>query len=798
VGKDIKLLDYINSLTWLTPQQKSKIAASATTMEDVSIMLKEMPPAPSSGDLKNSSFITSGTPNQGGEFNNSVWQNKTNSDSDGFTSTVSPSSVVTKATPESNNEVAKLNFFADTNFTADSPSRDAMRSSEKQYYKNGALKEQTEKEPNEKGKLVKERITEYDDKGKINAVKFTEYSDNERLILRETSEIYDRNEMLLSKKSVDYKYDSKERMIEETGHNYDENGKPVKSFVTKNEPNVNGKMVKAQTDKYDMDGKQVSSEVFKSEFVAKENVYRATDIVYDKEGKISKKIIDDTYGNEKGKKTKTDWKYYQKDDLVCQQVKEMDKEGLEAKGIVQNYEKNSITDRTVDESDKFQTSTAEYFDQGKINTKKTIQNLYDDKGNSIKETAVIHDAEGKFLAKQIISRNFVADKNDPYATDFEAGIVVANYNEKNKLINKTVNAIQRDSEGLRTLATANTYDSKGILTAKVVTKYKIEKGLDKENSGLNFPIAQTKTNYSEGKIISTETLAPSGVAGEYNYKSTDSKGNISNFIDVQKSPSGVNIVKKFKSPDGTKTDYQYSEDKNGNKKLLYKIIDKDGKELMSTERDYQKVSDNLSISKVDGKEYKIEVENDKITVFDVGNKKSTQIDLNKLANPKDSGLKNMLKTLPGDVLIGLSKELKKIGTDVNNGGYSRNDAEYITSDDKPSTICHEYGHSVDAAPNEANEIVWNISDNEDFKKIFSKEQENFKNSSTEADKEAFSYLDDLREFVAETKMVTTTKNYKDHNAMRGIELMKNFPKSIAVATKLLEETESSQKPRRVQ
>ena len=775
--KDIKVIEYVNSIKWLTPQQKAKIVASATTIEDVSIMLKVLS---SEADFKADTSVDNST--------NSVWQNKTNTNSNpqDFSPTFSSSSAEGKPVVKSQNEpeIVRQNFFANT------PHRNALSSSGKKYYPNGVLQESTEKELNGNGKLANERIKEYDEKGKITQIKFNEYSDNERLLLRETSEMYDKNEALLYKKSVNYKYDSQERAIEEMGENYDENGKPVKSYITKNEPNEKGYMVKVKTDRYSMDGTHVSSETYKSELIKKDNINKSADIVYDKDGKISKKIVNDTYYSEKGKEIKSDWQFYEKDNIVQQQVTEYGEDGVQTRQTIQKYNKNSIVERTVDENDKFSSSITEKFDDGKITDKKTTTSIYDYNGNKIKETIADRDADGKFLSKEVISRRFKTNQKNPDGIVPEVNVVVEKYNEKNKLINKTVNTIQRDSEDFRTSETTNIYNGSGILKENIHTKYKARSGMD-------FPVSQIKTKYKGGKIFSTETIQKSEVSGEYNYKTQGGKENVANFIDVKKSENGANIIKKFESPDGTKTDYQYSEDNKGNTKLLYKIIDKNGIELMSTAREYQKVSDKLSISKVDGKEYRIETENNKINVFDVTNKKSTQIDLDKLVKGNNVELKNVIKGQPGDILIGLSKEINKIGADVDNGSYSRNEEEYITSDNEPSTIAHEYGHSVDSAPNEVNENVFKISENEDFMKIFSEEQKNFKNSSVESEQEAFSYLEDLNEFVAEAKMVTTTRNDKDCNAMRGIILMKNFPKSISVANKLLKETEASDKQKKV-
>ena len=601
-------------------------------------------------------------------------------------------------------------------------------------------------------------------------------------ITKEYLKKYNRNDFLLSKTSVEYKYDKNGQEIAETGAIYDENNKPQKSYTSNFELNEQGQTIKASTTKYDKKGQIVSSELDKAEYIEQGNISRSTQVEYDKNGKIFTKIIDDTYHNDKGEKTKNTWQYYEKDQLKHELIFEFGPDGSEIKTTKQKYDSGLLSEKIVEENNVPAITTTEQYGAGKMTSKKVATLLYDDYGNITNEKIENQDEKGNVLNKSNIIRQF--DDNHK-----ETGSSLEKYDKENKLLGKTINSIQGDSKGKRTSASSETYDAKCNLTSKVLTQYKT-------HGEQTFLSSQTKTNYQEGKIVSVETLEKSELKGELQYKITDASGKVTNLVEVQKNENGANITKKLESPDGTKTDYQYNEDKDGNTKLMYKISDKDNKELMSTSREYKKVNEKLAISKVDGKEYRIEKNENKIKVFDVTNKKYTSIDLNALVKGDNGNLKKIIASQPGDLLLGLKKEINRITPDIDNGDYS-DGSEALSLDGYSSTVAHEYGHAADSTPNAINKNVSLISEDKEFLKTFNKELESFKDTASEADVEAFSYLEKTNEFIAEAKMVTTTRGDKDWNSMRELMLMKYFPNSIAVVSQKLKEIESGNRQKKV-
>ena len=107
---------------------------------------------------------------------------------------------------------------------------------------------------------------------------------------------------------------------------------------------------------------------------------------------------------------------------------------------------------------------------------------------------------------------------------------------------------------------------------------------------------------------STITYKPSDVEGIFNVTETDAAGNTKVITSAVKSPDGsVRIVKNMESLDGTTTKYLFTQDASGNHiRTFNQITDKDGKVLSTIDRTYDRVSDDLAFSSVNGRNYTIE------------------------------------------------------------------------------------------------------------------------------------------------------------------------------------------------
>ncbi|MCR5261496.1 MAG: hypothetical protein K6C94_06620 [Candidatus Gastranaerophilales bacterium] len=350
-------------------------------------------------------------------------------------------------------------------------------------------------------------------------------------------------------------------------------------------------------------------------------------------------------------------------------------------------------------------------------------------------------------------------------------------------------------------------------------------------------LVTVKTDAVTGEKVTT-TYKPSDVEGIFNVTETDSKGNTKVISSAVKTPDGaVKIVKNMTSLDGTTTTYRYTKDASGNHiKMFNQITDKDGKVLSTIDRTYDRVDENLAFSSVNGRHYTIEQKGRKTIVTDefLGEKTVLKKDdfqvpfykkpllsvLGKVTGfapeqTKEPVIDELLHTLPGDTLLKMKDDVKYIVPIKDNldsafMGYFG----VLNCNTDVFVVSHELGHSQDAyLRSEVKEITQEakkaeaegkepkeylknpIADNPQFVKEYVQEKAAFIKAFPTFQEEYIDYFifetdgqfdRGRKETVAETNAMNSQKPMPlEVLAMRTQVLQQYFPRTIAVATKIM-------------
>ena len=319
-------------------------------------------------------------------------------------------------------------------------------------------------------------------------------------------------------------------------------------------------------------------------------------------------------------------------------------------------------------------------------------------------------------------------------------------------------------------------------------------------------IAETIARYdNNGNLLYTENMTRGKDGLTRNVSITYKNGNQ---IPVQwatnDAESGNTILQRnLISPDGTETNYYYEETPEGMKINEYKITDKDGSVLLNQRRTFMPVAGNPDkfISSVNDRIYEIEYSGNTVKITDKKENKVTTFDLSKLTDTPSKDIITALKRLPGDALIDIKeRKLKKIDIDdmvpswdKDNKVLYMHSSEYSDETEQFGVFMHEFGHFLDTEID--SEKFGEISQNPEFLKVYKKELENFKHSSTSLMQEYVDYFidhegDDIgaqAETVAESHKILTSP----HTETRTYYLQQNFPETIAKIAELLEKQQNN-------
>ncbi len=269
----------------------------------------------------------------------------------------------------------------------------------------------------------------------------------------------------------------------------------------------------------------------------------------------------------------------------------------------------------------------------------------------------------------------------------------------------------------------------------------------------------------------------------------------------------MKIIEKNLENNGTRTNYFYAENKNGDKYTYINIKDSN-KVPLNHKYKFKKFDDNHFRSIENGKIFDITYSNDKVTVIQKDSKDNEEkrIELNIGDNNSKTSLLSkdllpLLKNLPGSAYFIIANTKTKIILE-NSHLIKRAHLEYNAKNNKIAisdaynnpeqlfVLNHELGHLKAHKTNMMND--------NDLKNIFEKERENFfKTAPNSIIRELYYFtskdnnkFDSLGEMIAEVNAFLYSSNTDIEFELRGQYLQKYFPQTFAKIANLLLNTTS--------
>ena len=295
-----------------------------------------------------------------------------------------------------------------------------------------------------------------------------------------------------------------------------------------------------------------------------------------------------------------------------------------------------------------------------------------------------------------------------------------------------------------------------------------------------------------GKKIRTEYATQSDVAGVLNIKHVmpDGSEKILSSGTVDKKTGITTVKKNMTSLDGTKTEYLYEDDPQGNRISDYKITDKNGKVLLNNSLSFEVINDKKFISSKNDQKYEITVEDKAINVKDMKNGKTSTINFENYINGNQEKILTVMKKMPGEELIALSKNTKQLEgiDDILHSTYGAVNKRIKTGDNL-FVMLHELGHAKDYGEVDVKEketLTKSIFNNKKINEIFEKEKAQFNKAFPSAQRDHINYFiktsdvgDGIQEAIAESNALLSTYNNDDLFSIRSHYLQQFFPRTIA-------------------
>lgn len=327
----------------------------------------------------------------------------------------------------------------------------------------------------------------------------------------------------------------------------------------------------------------------------------------------------------------------------------------------------------------------------------------------------------------------------------------------------------------------------------------VKKKYDYEKMKYNILEQTVVKKDKNGNIIREEKMTPSEVKGVYDvtyvYPNGETKEASKAIID--KKTGIVSIKRDIKSDNGTRTQFLYEDDPQGNRIMDYKITNKDGKILMGLSQSFEVVDDNHFISSKNGYKYDITTDDKKLTVKDLHHNREASINFEEKLTGNKKDLVNLLKKVSGEELFETVQNIGKMDStnDIYQAGFSPVSKE-IAIMDNLFVFLHELGHAKDAQNQKTyrekllgeNKM---FSGNKDIKETYLKERETFNKFHSEEERNHVKYFTQakghyggefggLSEVVAETNAITNTiAEGKISIGIRAQYLQQHFPETIA-------------------
>ncbi|MBQ6515883.1 hypothetical protein IJI31_01750 [bacterium] len=267
----------------------------------------------------------------------------------------------------------------------------------------------------------------------------------------------------------------------------------------------------------------------------------------------------------------------------------------------------------------------------------------------------------------------------------------------------------------------------------------------------------------DGRKLYSERINPSYMRPEFLTLERNDGHDIKKSAYLQKSGQNgeYRYEKEFVTPSGNMT--KQTIEKNGNfNKSVYTVKDKDGNVLFNQVREFDKLSENHTQSKLNDKTYDMTFDSDKIFIkkFDKEGAEESMILDEKLI---DKNLMPLFKKIPGDMLMIIGKN----GISVNGVG-SAVECMYLSDQNKINTVddevifIHELGHAVDhkflSEDDEGNKIRG------DIEKRYRKNYYNVYINTDNLTATAIRKFRQFSEFLAETYQILSGTNISEKYA----------------------------------
>ncbi|MBR2525735.1 hypothetical protein IKE67_04650 [bacterium] len=420
----------------------------------------------------------------------------------------------------------------------------------------------------------------------------------------------------------------------------------------------------------------------------------------------------------------------------------------------------------------------------------SLESIAEDKSLNIEKVAKkaneMAEACGVFDVSSVSFRKDVYDPDNAYTiTGYKE-----DGSEKAELLDKNFNRLAVSE----TTAYLDKISNKQYIITKTNdyrnnTTSKVRHYLDKNG----YPIVESQVRIikdKNGNVKQTEYMAPSEVKGVYDIKNVYPDGRVEQVSSgkIDKKTGIVSVKRDMKSLDGTRTEYLYENDPQGNKIIDYKITDENGKELLKYSRTFEVIDDNKYITSKNDKTYEVTVSEDKklMTVKDLGTKEENTLNLGKMLRGDKQSMVNLLKKFPGEELIALKDTTKILkGMKKIDDCCFWDDTKEIDVVDDLFSVMHELGHAKDSKKS-----FGQITKNPEVQEVYNKERKAFSKAFPNAQRDHINYFIDvddhylgdnggLSETIAEANALLNTYNGELDIAARAQYLQQYFPKTIA-------------------
>ena len=418
-----------------------------------------------------------------------------------------------------------------------------------------------------------------------------------------------------------------------------------------------------------------------------------------------------------------------------------------------------------------------------------ISEIAKDKNLDLKKLGQkINQMEEACGKKTLDKVSFKKDIYDPKNAYVLTGSTITG-TEKSELLDKKLNRLAISETTMYTSKNDKEYIITKTNDYRNNTVSKVRSYVDKDG----YPIVESQVRIlkdKNGKVQKTEYMTLSEVQGVYDAKNIYPNGKVEQVSSgkIDKKTGIVSVKRDMKSLDGTRTEYLYENDPQGNRIIDYKITDENGKQLLKYSQSLEVIDDITFITSKNDKSYEVKVSQDQntMTVRDMKTNEQNDLNLGKMLRGDKKSMVNLLKKFPGEELINL-----KDTTNILKGMKKMDDCCYwpdkkeIDVVDDLYSVLHELGHAKDFKNGDHD-----ITASKDVQEVYDKERAAFNKAFPNAQRDHINYFIDvnehysgprggLEETVAESNALLNSYNGELDIAARAQYMQQYFPKTIA-------------------